>query len=165
MGSIDCVLERNTEAMEEAKEARKKQGELCFQTTFISHAESGGLSPGNDPNPETHWQSRPWDKFQDTSAKVQLIWSLPPSYSLQVVESHHQMPLTRGSSSLLSGCVVSGQDLEVSLGTRTLGVKAERFCLVPSVVDRALQWPCSSLPGFLSLWEDLTLGIWVCPSH
>lgn len=54
---------------------------------------------------------------------------------------------TKGSSSLLSGSVVERQDLEVSLRTRTLWVKDEWSCPVPSMMDKLLQWPCSSLPA------------------
>lgn len=130
----------------EVKKAGMEQGDICFQMTFINQAELGGLSPRNNFKIETNQHSRPCDKFQDTSSKVLLIWSLPPSQSLQTAELLHQMPLTTGSSSLLSGSVAGGQNLQVSSGTRALWVKVERPFLVPSMRDKALQWPRPSLP-------------------
>lgn len=69
-----------------AKKAAREQDELCFQTTFINQAESGGLNPRNNSKLETHQQSRPCDNSQDTSSKVLLIWSLPPNSPLQRAE-------------------------------------------------------------------------------
>lgn len=128
----------------EVKKAGTEEGDICFQMTFINQAELGGFGPRNNFKIETNRHSRLCDKFQDTSSKVLLLWSLPPSQSRQTAEL---LPLTTGSSSLLSGSVAGGQNLQVTLGTRTLWVKVERPFLVPSTMDKALQWSRPSLPA------------------
>lgn len=62
MGSIDCVLERDT-APWKLKKLERNRVNYIFQTTFTNQSETGSLSPGNNSNLETYRQGRPRDKF------------------------------------------------------------------------------------------------------